>query len=221
MISVILPAYNSEMYLKEAIESVLIQKHRPLEILLIDDGSIDNTAIIARAFTEIRYIYQKNSGPAAARNRGLQEAKGEFIAFIDADDIWPKNKLDLQLSYLLSNPATDVVMGHIQCLRLNENSAGAFADYGEPLTYYLLGSALFRKRVFERIGGFDESFPTAAGEDIDLFLHVRDIGSKMDTIEQITLFYRLHSGSTTCSMNYETRMRHFFKALKKSIDRRK
>ena len=124
-----------------------------------------------------------------------------MLSFIDADDIWSKDKLDVQLSYLLSNPETDVVMGHIQCFRLMdlENSASLFANYGEPLSYYLLGSALFRKKVFERMGGFDESFPTAAGEDIDLFLHIRDIGSKMDTIQQIALFYRLHAGNTTCS----------------------
>ena len=112
MVTVIIPVYNGEEYLAEDIESVLGQTYHPLEIIVVDDGSTDDTATVASRFKElVRYIYQPNSGPAAARNRGLKMARGEVIGFVDADDLWVENKLDLQLGLLADNPSVQIVIG--------------------------------------------------------------------------------------------------------------
>ena len=96
MISVIVPAYNGEKYLARALESILAQDYRPIEIVVVDDGSTDNTASIARSYREVRYVYQAHQGLPAARNTGLANCTGELISFLDADDYWPPNKLQIQ-----------------------------------------------------------------------------------------------------------------------------
>ena len=94
LISCIVPVFNGERYLAEALDSILAQTWRPLEVIVVDDGSTDGTAHIAAGYgAEVSYIHQANAGPAAARNRGLDAARGEFIAFLDADDLWHKDKL--------------------------------------------------------------------------------------------------------------------------------
>src|SRR5579871_1893267 len=97
--SVIIPVYNAEAFLAQAVESVRRQTVKPLEIIVVDDGSTDNSAQVA-ARLDVHYIYQPNRGPAAARNRALTAARGQFIAFLDADDLWPDNKLAMQTEIL-------------------------------------------------------------------------------------------------------------------------
>src|SRR5690242_5053753 len=104
-VSVIIPAYNSERYIADALRSVLAQTYMPQEIIVVDDGSSDGTARALDPFrSTIRYIYQKNRGEPAARNTGMREAKGDYIAFLDADDLWLPEKLDLQMTYLAAHP---------------------------------------------------------------------------------------------------------------------
>src|SRR5262249_23296673 len=103
LVSVIVPVYNGEKYLRFALESVVGQKHRPLEIIVVDDGSTDSSAAIAKGFTEVRYLHQANAGVASARNTGLKAATGAFIAFLDQDDLWLPGKLDRQASFLHEN----------------------------------------------------------------------------------------------------------------------
>jgi len=101
IISVIIPTYNSAKYLPEAIESIFNQNYERLEIIIVDDGSTDNTTEILVPYQDrVIYHYKENGGPASARNFGLEMAQGEIIGFLDADDIWPSNKLSLQLSHL-------------------------------------------------------------------------------------------------------------------------
>ena len=96
LVSVIVPVYNGEHYLSFAIHSILRQDYHPSEVIVVDDGSTDNSANIARSFKEVRYIHQSNQGVAMARNVGIAAARGEFIAFLDADDLWTPNKLSIQ-----------------------------------------------------------------------------------------------------------------------------
>ena len=104
-ISIIIPTYNSAQYICEAIESVLNQTYKDFEIIVVDDGSTDNTKEVIKPYlNKIKYIYQQNSGPSAARNRGIKEAKGEYIAFLDADDIWLPQKLELQIKFMETYP---------------------------------------------------------------------------------------------------------------------
>ena len=98
LISCVIPVFNGERYLGEALESVLAQSYQPLEVIVVDDGSTDETAEVARRYGErVRYVWQPNAGETAARNLGLTAAHGEFIAFLDADDVWDSEKLERQI----------------------------------------------------------------------------------------------------------------------------
>src|SRR5262245_10754564 len=99
LVSCIVPVYNGEAFLGEALASIRAQRHRPIEILVVDDGSTDGTAaVVMAADAGIRYMRQDNAGGAAARNRGIGMARGTFVAFLDADDLWPPEKLERQIA---------------------------------------------------------------------------------------------------------------------------
>src|SRR6185503_3119864 len=153
LVSVVIPVFNGERFLREAVESVLAQNYSPVEIIVVDDGSTDRTPNVARSLPEtVRYLHQTNHGPAAARNRGIEQAQGSLIAFADADDLWPAGKLEVQLPYLIRDPKIDIVLGRIQQVLLSETQ-----EIAEPAFSVNLGSAVIRKSVFDRIGLFDET----------------------------------------------------------------
>ncbi len=115
LISVIIPVFNTEKYLAKAIESVLSQTLKPNEIIVVDDGSTDKSIEVARQFEPpVRIISQANKGVGSARNVGTQAASCDFLAFLDADDFWTENKLEIQLSYLENNPKTDMIFGYVE-----------------------------------------------------------------------------------------------------------
>jgi glycosyltransferase involved in cell wall biosynthesis len=215
LVSVVIPVFNGERFLREAVESVLAQKYAPLEIIMVDDGSTDGTADVARSLPEtVRYLHQSNQGPAAARNRGIEHAQGSLIAFADADDLWPEDKLALQLPYLMRDPAAEIVMGRIQQVLLSETGAENFA---EPAFSVNLGSAIIRKSVFERVGLFDETMRYS--EDVDWFMRAREGGAAIVTIDAVTLLYRQHDQNMTRGKS--TSELNVLKALKRSLDRRR
>ena len=109
--SVVIPVFNGERFLAEAIQSVLDQTYEPVEVIAVDDGSTDGSAAIARSFAGVQVIEQPNSGPAGARNAGIAAARGEFLAFVDADDIVPPDKLELQVTHLREHPEVGCVLG--------------------------------------------------------------------------------------------------------------
>lgn len=215
LVSVVIPVFNGERFLREAVQSVLDQKYSPVEIIIVDDGSTDDTATVARSFTEtVRYLHQANQGPAAARNRGIEHAQGSLIAFADADDLWPAGKLELQLSYLLRDPNIDIVLGRIQQVLLSATQSQEFA---EPAFSVNLGSAVIRASVFERVGLFDETMRYS--EDVDWFMRAREGGAAIVTIDAVTLLYRQHEHNMTRGKS--TSELNVLKALKKSLDRRR
>ena len=226
LVTVIIPVFNGERFLGEAVQSVreaahvLDQRYSPVEIIIVDDGSTDGTATVARSFPEtVRYLYQTNQGPAAARNRGIEHAQGSLLAFADADDLWPADKLALQLPFLIKDPAIEIVMGRIQQVLLSRTVDGETqaTEFGEPAFSVNLGSAVIRKSVFERVGWFDETMRYS--EDVDWFMRAREAGAAIATIDAVTLFYRQHEenmtrGKSTAELNV-------LKALKRSLDRRR
>lgn len=113
-VSVIISVYNGERYLAEAIDSVLAQTYQDFELILIDDGSTDRTKEIIQSYPTIRYFYQENQGVAAARNLGVAQSRGDYLTFLDADDLWLPEKLALQIEAFAGNPHLDIVTGHIQ-----------------------------------------------------------------------------------------------------------
>jgi glycosyltransferase involved in cell wall biosynthesis len=220
LVSVIIPVFNGERFLREAVQSVLDQQYSPVEIIIVDDGSTDGTATVAGSFPEtVRYLHQTNQGPAAARNRGIEQAQGSLLAFADADDLWPAGKLALQLPYLINDPATEIVMGRIQQVLLSRTADGPTRaeEFADPAFSVNLGSAIIRKSVFERVGLFDETMRYS--EDVDWFMRAREAGAAIVTIDAITLFYRQHEENMTRGKN--TAELNVLKALKRSLDRRR
>ncbi len=219
-ISVIVPVYNGEAFIAEALQSIVQQHYQPLEIIVVDDGSTDKTTEIAAHFHEsVRYVQQTNGGPAAARNRGLALAQGEIIAFLDADDLWPRNKLQVQLPILQNNPTLDLVWGHYQTLVLTKmaDCTTQFISMDAPALNPLLGSMLIRKHVFTQVGDFDPTL--AASEDVDWLLRVREQSCTLKVISEVTLFYRLHGHNMTYGRDLI--QLNFTQVLKRSLDRRR
>jgi len=183
MISVIIPTYNRSYSLGEAIQSVLDQDYFTardssdcLELLVIDDGSTDNTKEIVKSFgNPAKYHFQKHKGVSAARNLGLSLAKGEFIAFLDSDDLWEREKISAQMSFMEAFPKAKVCYteevwirrgNFVNPKKKHKKYSGWIFDKVLPLCLLSLSSALFRKEIFDEIGDFDEDFP--ACEDYDL-----------------------------------------------------
>jgi glycosyltransferase involved in cell wall biosynthesis len=210
-VSIIIPAYNCAQYLGETIRSVLNQEFNDLEIIIVNDGSFDNTGEIAKSFgSPVRVIEQDNAGVCAARNRGLAEAKGEFIALMDHDDFWFKNKLSNQVDILNNHPEAAVVFSNfywwhpqsdgqhiIPADTLALSRTPGFDEsfcgwiYHKMLfdSWVLTSTALARKEVFEKCGGFDEKLPYS--EDWDFWLRVSRDFQFLKT-RQTTTLYRQH-----------------------------
>lgn len=234
LISVIMPAYNARPYIAEAIRSVLDQDYPNIELIVVDDGSVDGSAEYAESFgARVRVIRQANAGVAAARNKGLAEVRGELIAFLDADDVWLPGKLSAQVEYLRQHPETAVVYGVFA--RWHANPDGSFdkppvpvvkdpqkllveAHSGWIYTELLLDSivciitAMIRREVVERLGGFDQSLPT--GEDYDFWLRMSR-HFRADKLNRVLAYYRMNASSITktpCAENNE------YLVLKKALD---
>ena len=219
-ISVILPVFNGEVFLAEALESVFRQGYDPLEIIVVDDGSTDRTAEIVRGYGDrVHYCHQNNSGPAAARNVGLGVASGEVVAFIDADDLWPEGKLALQMARFEENPSLEVVVGRVQYFVLTQAPTGQaeFVPFQAPTLGANLGAGIYKKSVFQKLGNFDAEFRFS--EDLDFFLRIREKRVAMLIVDTVTLFYRLHDANMSRERTKRTEV--FLRALKHSLDRRR
>ena len=219
LISVIIPVFNGEKYIKDAVASIRRQNYAPFEIIIIDDGSTDaSVAIIKTLDADVQLLEQANAGPAAARNRGLDTAQGAFISFLDADDLWPENKLTRQLTFLLANPEVEVVIGRSQFFgEFSARDKKLPLDEQQTAVGFNLGSGLFRRSAFERVGQFDEELRYS--EDYDWSMRAREIGLRIHVMQETTLLHRIHQESLTHAenvMNYQLPL-----MLKKSLDRRR
>lgn len=192
-VSVIIPVYNGEQYLAEALDSVWAQDYRPLEVIVIDDGSTDRTAEIARANSNVGYVYQPNQGHAAAKNAGIARATGDLLAFLDADDLWLPRKLTAQVEYLCHHPGAGYVITRMD-IRLEPGVAWpAFLNRQHYLGHppcFLPSALLACKSVFEQIGGFDTSYRHA--NDGDWFFRARDAGISMGILPEVLVRKRIH-----------------------------
>jgi glycosyltransferase involved in cell wall biosynthesis len=218
VVSVIIPVYNGERYLAEAIQSVLDQTLVPDEIIVVDDGSTDATAQIIAGLAviapvPIRYSYQTNRGPAAARNRGVQLATADITAFLDADDLWG-DKLAIQIPLLTAQPDTQIVWGKIQEFEMDEQQR---LTVGQPLYGPHVGSVLMRRAAFERVGAFDESM--RFGEDLDWLLRSRELGLPYILHPDLVLWYRHHANNTW--LGQPKAFDKNLTAIKKRLDRQR
>mgnify|MGYP002641625707 CR=1 FL=1 len=200
LISVIIPTYNSAPYLSEALDSVLAQTHTCIEVLVIDDGSTDNTAAVMADYTDRTvYIRQVRAGPSRARNRGIAEAKGAYTAFLDADDTWLPSKLEKQLSILQREPEVGLIYSRSvdfrdqtgEELRVypKEMHSGMLFDLLLEAPLFGLPSVVVRTRVLKELGGFDEGLRTA--EDTHLYLRIAR-NHKIIGVPDILVRRRIH-----------------------------
>ncbi|MFC1730874.1 glycosyltransferase [candidate division KSB1 bacterium] len=217
LISVITPVYNGEEFIKEAIDNILSQEYPALEIIIVNDGSTDNSEKIIKELPyDIRYFYQVNAGPASARNRGIRDASGEFIAFLDADDLWPENNLKLLVKELILDPKLQLIKGHAQLLEKNEKTS-TWDFIGNPRESFpgYIGSALYRKTVFNEVGLYDTTLKF--GEDSDWFKRAKELEINMKNIDEVTLYVRRHGGNMTEGKDIVEL--NALKVFKKSLDR--
>lgn len=194
-VSVVIPVFDSERFLAEAIESVFAQRHAPLEVIVVDDGSTDETPDVAGRYGDaIRYYRQENRGTPAARNRGVELATGELIAFLDADDLYSPDKLALQLPRLEARPDTEIVLGFRQYYMLEDDGTG-FRKHMEPMMALQLACGLFRASVFSRIGPFDEGLRLT--DDWNWFMRARELGVRLLIHRDVVLHQRIHEANIT------------------------
>ncbi len=206
-VSVVIPAYNAERFIATAINSALSQTYTPHEIIIVDDGSCDNTqAVIAQYGDKIKYIYQPNAGPAAARNLGVREAKGEWVAFLDSDDYWDKDHLEQLMKYAdIQNEAVLLYSGKkwvdregipIQDFPLQTlfPSGWIFSDMFTENYISSTSVILVKRAIVLDVGGFNEELRIA--EDYDLCLRIAAI-APICGVPAYTVNYRRHDRNLT------------------------
>ncbi|NEP90139.1 MAG: glycosyltransferase family 2 protein [Okeania sp. SIO2C2] len=205
-VSVIIPVYNGDRYIRQAIESILSQTYQSYEIIVIDDGSTDNTSLVLEPYVKaIRYIYQKNQGVSAARNHGIDLARGELIAFLDADDFFLPDKLTAQVGVFDAQPNLGIV--HSGWRRVNQD--GETIKDETPWDYVpkldleawlrwkpigTMGTLMFRRDWLQQVGNFEAGLGQA--EDVDLVLRLALQGCEADWLRESTVCYRQHDRNT-------------------------
>ena len=203
-VSVVIPTYNSVKYVTEAIESVLEQTYKNIEILVIDDGSTDNTKEVLKKYDDsIIYLYKENGGVSSARNYGIKKANGKYIAFLDADDVWMPEKIEEQVALMEANE--EIGLCYASTHRVNDNlefinriEAKEFDDYCEALLLNLnivagsCSSAMVRQDVISQTDGFDSQFTTYA--DWEHWLRLSLI-TKFAPVKKDLVKYRVVEGS--------------------------
>jgi len=200
LVSVVIPVWNGERFLRQCLDSVLAQEHRPLEIIVVDDGSTDGSARIAAGYASaVRVLRQENRGPAAARNAGLDAATGEYIAFNDCDDLWQPGKLARQLEVMTRNAEVDLCLTWAQNFWEAELAADAarYADHpmSRPYGGYSIQSVLLRARSLARLPRLPEEL--RHGETAVWMESVRAAGGVLHTIEEVLVRRRLHASNMT------------------------
>ena len=194
-VSVVIPAFDAERTLAEALASVAAQTVPAAEVLVVDDGSSDGTAAIVAAHPGVRLLRQARRGPAAARNRGVREAAGELIAFLDADDLFLPDKLALQLRALEADPTLAGVCGLVRHELIEPALAGRIAVPAGNQPGLFAGTLLVRRADFLATGGFDEAL--AIGEFVDWYDRARHAGLRFELLDAVVTVRRLHGGNLT------------------------
>jgi glycosyltransferase involved in cell wall biosynthesis len=219
-VSVVIPVHNGEKYLAQAIESVLAQTFRDFELLIVDDGSTDGSAEIARTFVvkdrRVRLISQPNGGVVSAGNRGLKEARYEWIARLDADDVFLPEKIERQVSFIRRNPDVKIVGTLAWFISAEGFRLGLVGTEGpfcredfQRLTrdddpvFFVHSSTLMHRETVLAVGGYRKQFIQA--EDVDLWIRMAEARHLMLKVDEPLLLYRLHGASLTMTRNAEQR----------------
>jgi glycosyltransferase involved in cell wall biosynthesis len=215
LVSVIVPAYNAETFIAEALDSAFEQDYDPLEVIVVDDGSTDRTAEVAARY-EVQLVRQSNRGPAAARNAGLALARGEYIAILDADDIWPSDRLSALVGAL--SAGAGIAIGLTEFFVTPGEPTPPHYPFGIPNPHSgHMTAVLARRTVFEMIGAYNEQFRLS--EDIDWFMRAREAGVVIESVDRVVSRYRIHARNT--SRDKEAVRAMWLRALRSSLARRR
>ena len=207
VISVIIPVFNGERFLAEALDSVFAQDYRPIEVIVVDDGSGDRSGEIADSYPGVKVLTQDHRGLPAARNAGIAAATGEFIAFLDADDIMLPIKLRTQTDYMREHPDVGCTLGGWESFgadidrevhKLPPPPEAAVDAMDPEAIVHLRGggiTAVIRRGALDKVGYFDTSFDFA--EDLDWLFRLRDSGVTTMILPDILARKRVHSSNMT------------------------
>lgn len=223
LISCIVPTFNGERYLAEALDSILAQTYTPLDIVVADDGSTDGTRdVVARYGHLVRFVSQKTTGPAATRNLGFRLSMGTFVAFLDADDLWHPDKLAVQMERFKVRPELDLCVTHVQMFWTKE-LAGEEAYYADhPRTKSVPGYAtttlLARRDSFAAVGEFNAQL--WFGDATDWFMRAIELGLVMELLPDVLTYHRMHPSNLTRRRSEASR-EEFLQIVKASLERRR
>ena len=221
LVTVIIPVYNGEKYLAEAVESIYRQNYEPLEIIIVDDGSTDDTARVAMGLgRDIHYIFQQNAGPASARNTGIVASRGEIIVFLDSDDFWPPGRLTVTVRYFDQHPEVGYLLGK-QMMFVEPGCAVPpwmkSKWLSEPQDASNTAVLAARKVTFDRVGLFNSEY--RSGEDTEWFVRASEAGVPMARLPEIILHRRIH-GQNLSGHIIQMRKANLMRIARESIRRR-
>jgi glycosyltransferase involved in cell wall biosynthesis len=218
-LSVVVPAFDAARYIAEAIESVVGQIPPESEVIVVDDGSSDDTAAIAESFgSPVRVIRAEHGGIGAAVNRGMAEARGAMIASIDADDRWLPRKMELQLAALEHDPSLDMVFGHVrQFVSPEITDPERFAIAGTAMPGLHRGMMLIRREAWDRVGALETDL--AVGEFISWYARAMDAGLRMRMLAEVLYERRVHGRNTV--IREREAYGDYLRVVKATMDRRR
>lgn len=216
LVSVIIPVFNGESFVADAIQSVLAQTYEPVEIIVIDDGSTDGSAAVIKQFPAVQYIFQPKAGISVARNRGVEQAQGAFFAFLDADDVWGEEKLTLQTAAFSNNPNLDIVFGHVKQFR-GKFVPGMRVTNSDLMAGHIPSTMLIKREAFFRVGLFETNWKM--GEFASWYLRSLEQGLEKFMLPDLVAWRRLHD--TNNGIQQRESIIDYVHLLKASLDRRR
>ncbi len=215
-VGVVIPAWNAERWLGEALESVLAQVHPPIDIVVVDDGSSDRSAAIGESYgPPVRVMRQENAGIGAARNSGVELVEGELVTFLDADDLLTPTSLACRVEVLMRRPEIDIVFGHVR--RFSERLDGRPVALNEAQPGHVPAIMLVRRAALERVGPFLTD--THVAEGLDWLLRAREQSLRELTLPDQVLWRRVHGENN--SLRNRAEIGEFAHVLKASLNRRR
>jgi glycosyltransferase involved in cell wall biosynthesis len=220
LVSVIIAVKNGERFLAEAIQSVLAQEYRPIEIIVVDGHSTDKTGQIAQSFADVRYVQQGNTGVSDAYNLGIETAQGELVAFLSHDDLWLVDKLSHQVEYMTQHPQVQYTITKMMFF-LEPGLALPPGFKATLLTEAQIGRVMetlvAHKRLFSQIGTFNTGYSIAS--DVDWYARANDQQIPMALIPEVLVHKRVHDHNT--SADAQTNNQQLLKILRRSVQRKR
>jgi glycosyltransferase involved in cell wall biosynthesis len=223
LVSVIIPVYNYDRYLAEAVESVLSQTYQHLEVIVVDDGSTDRSREVAMNFADrgVQYCHQVHAGIGPARNKGVELAQGELLAFLDADDRWPQEKIERQLRAFESDPALEMVFGQALQLQNGPEWESGIKDNKVVVVGMVPGmvpgTMLIKRAAFHRVGKFQGDWKV--GEFIDWYARAVELQIRSLVLPELLLWRRIHDSNQ--GIRERQSVSDYARVLKAKLDRKR